>query len=155
MLAQASKALVFGFGVSVNPEAKLLAEKENLILKIYTIIYEIVDDLERVIKGLYKPVFEEFELGRAEVRDIFKFSKVSIIAGCIVNSGKMTRNVSIRIFRKDEEIHESKLDSLKRFKEDVRDVAAGYECGVVINSFDSFEPGDIIQAFEIREVKPI
>jgi translation initiation factor IF-2 len=155
MLAQASNALVFGFGVPVNPDAKALAKKEGLTLKTYTIIYEIVDDIERVIKGLYKPVFEEVALGEAEVRDIFKFSKVSIIAGCVVNSGKLTRNAKVRIFRKGEEIHESTLDSLKRFKEDVRDVASGYECGIVINSFDSFEPGDLIQAYEIKEVKPI
>lgn len=155
MLAQASNAIIFGFGVDVNSEASTLAENENIILKTYTIIYDIMDDIERVIKGMYKPVFEEVELGQAEVRQIFKFSKVGIICGSYVLSGKITRNAQLRIMRKGKEIHAGKVDSLKRFKDDVRDVAAGYECGIVIENFSDVQEGDIIYVFEMKEIKPI
>ena len=155
MLAQASNAIIFGFGVDVNADAKTLADKEGIILKTYTIIYDIIDDIERVIKGMYKPVFEEVELGQAEVRQIFKFSKVGIICGSYVLSGKITRNAQLRILRKGKEIHAGKVDSLKRFKDDVRDVAAGYECGIVIENFSDVIEGDIIYVFEMKEIKPI
>lgn len=155
MLAQASNAIIFGFGVDVNGDASTLADKENIILKTYTIIYDIIDDIERVIKGMYKPVFEEVELGQAEVRQIFKFSKVGIICGSYVLSGKITRNAKLRILRKGKEIHAGKVDSLKRFKDDVRDVAAGYECGIVIENFSDVVEGDIIYVYEMKEIKPI
>lgn len=155
MLAQASNAIIFGFGVDVNNEANSLADKEGITLKTYTIIYDIIDDIERVIKGMYKPVFEEVELGQAEVRQIFKFSKVGIICGSYVLSGKIMRNAKLRIMRKGKEIHAGKVDSLKRFKDDVRDVASGYECGIVIDNFSDVEEGDIIYVYEIKEIKPI
>ncbi len=155
MLAQASKALVVGFGVQSSPEAKILADKESITIKTYKIIYEILNDVERVIHGLYKPVFEEIELGKIEVREIYKFSKVSIIAGCYVLDGKAQRGNRIRVYRGKSMIHESRIDSLKRFKEDVKEVKSGYECGIVVNDFDKFEIGDIIIPFEEREKKLI
>jgi len=155
MLARASQALIFGFGVNVTTEAQRLATDEEIDIKTYTIIYEIVDDIERVIQGLYKPVFQEFELGRAEVRQMFSFSKVGTIAGCYVLSGKITRNAQARVLRKNKEVHKSKIESLKRFKDDTKEVNTGFECGIVMDGYDGLEIGDIIQTFEVKEVKPI
>ena len=120
MLAQASSAIVFGFGVDIKNSAEELAKKEGIILKTYSIIYDIIDDIERVIKGMYKPVFEEVELGKAEVRQLFKFSKIGVICGCFVTSGKITRNADLRVLRDGKDIYSGKVESLKRFKDDVK-----------------------------------
>lgn len=154
MLARASQALIFGFGVNVTGEAQKLATEEEIDIKTYSIIYEIVDDIQRVIQGLYKPVFQEFELGKVEVRQMFSFSKVGTIAGCYVLSGKITRNAQARVLRKNKELVTSKIESLKRFKDDVKEVNSGFECGIVVEDFNELEIGDVIQTFEIKEVKP-
>jgi translation initiation factor IF-2 len=153
MLAKASSAIVIGFHLTVTPEAQKLAESENIEVKLYSIIYEIVDDIRKVVEGMFKPEFEDVELGRAEVRELFKFSKVGIIAGCFVTSGKITRNNQAQVFRGKKEIFKGKVNSLKRFAEDVREVASNFECGIVMDGFTAFEPGDIISVFEVRQKK--
>jgi translation initiation factor IF-2 len=155
MLAQASSAIVFGFGVDTKNTAEELAKKEGIILKTYSIIYDIIDDIERVIKGMYKPVFEEVELGKAEVRQLFKFSKIGVICGCFVTSGKITRNADLRVLRDGKDIYSGKVESLKRFKDDVKSVSEGYECGIVMGSFNDIKENDILYVFETRELKPI
>lgn len=151
MLARASSALVIGFGVGINSDAETLASEEGIKVRFYSIIYEIIDDVRKVIKGLYKVEYEEVELGKAEVRQLFKFSRVGVIAGSYVQSGKMLRNSLCKVFRDGKPIHDSKLTSLKRFKEDVREVLQGYECGIVFEDFTDIVPGDIISCYEMKE----
>ncbi|MFC1754081.1 translation initiation factor IF-2, partial [Thermoproteota archaeon] len=153
MLARASDGLVIGFNVMVNPEAKVIADSEAIEIRTYTVIYEIIDDIRKVVEGLFKPEFEEVETAKIEVRQLFKFSKVGVIAGCHVLSGKVIRNMQARIFREGKEIFKGKITSLKRFKEDIKEVAAGFECGIVMQGFDKFREGDQINCFEIREKK--
>lgn len=129
-----------------------MAEAEGVEIKMYSIIYQILDDLNRAVQGLLKPIFEEVEQGRAEVRQLFKFSKVGVIAGSYVQSGKIYRTSQVRVLRNKQVVHEGKLDSLKRFQEDVKDVATGFECGIVVDDFD-VEVGDIIYCFTIQEKK--
>lgn len=154
MLAKASNGIVFGFNSDANNEAKKVAEAEKIIVKSYSIIYEILDNIERVIKGLYKPEFEEIEMAQLEVRQLFKFSKVGIIAGCYVTSGKIDRNCKVKVLRGNNEEYNGDIDSLKRFKEDVKEISHGFECGVVLST-DNIKEGDIIYAYKIQEKKVI
>jgi translation initiation factor IF-2 len=153
MLARASEALVIGFHLTITPEAQKLAESEGVEYKLYNIIYEIVDDIQKVVDGLFKPVFEEVEMGRIEVRELYKFSKVGTIAGCYVQSGKVLRNVQARVMRGKKEIFKGKILSLKRFSEDVKEVAANFECGIVLEGFSECEKGDMIIPFELKQKK--
>jgi len=155
MLGRASAALILGFGVDINSEAQKLADTDNISVKTYSIIYEMLDDIERVVKGLYKPEFVEEETSTIEVRQLFKFSKVGTIAGCYVTSGKVTRHNQARVFRNGKEIYEGKVESLKRFKDDVRDVSSGYECGVVLDNFNDLAEGDQIITFVVKEKKVV
>jgi translation initiation factor IF-2 len=153
MLAKASSAIIIGFGVTVNLEAQKLADSEGVEIKLYNIIYKVLDDLHRAVQGLLKPEYEEVEVGRAEVRQLFSFSKIGTIAGSYVLSGKLQRQSLIRVWRKKDMLFEGKLDSLKRFQEDVKEVATGFECGLVVDGFDKLEPGDQIQAYMMQEKK--
>ncbi len=152
LLAKASAAIIVGFGITINPAAQAIAEAEGVEIKMYSIIYQILDDLNRAVQGLLKPVFEEVEQGRAEVRQLFSFSKVGTIAGCHVQSGKLFRNSLVRVFRGKETVFEGKMGSLKRFQEDVKEVATGFECGIVLDGFSVIQ-GDIIYAYVIQEKK--
>lgn len=153
MLAKASSAIIIGFGVTVNLEAQKLADSEVVEIKLYNIIYKVLDDLHRAVQGLLKPEFEEVEFGRAEVRQLFSFSKIGTIAGSYVLSGKLQRQALVRVWRKKEMLFEGKLGSLKRFQEDVKEVATGFECGIVVDGFDRLESGDQIQAYVMQEKK--
>lgn len=153
MLAKASDAIIVGFGITVSPEAQKLADSENVEVKLYNIIYQVLDDLHRAVQGLLKPEYEEVEVGRAEVRQLFSFSKVGTIAGSYVISGKLQRQSAVRVWRKKEMVHEGKMQSLKRFQEDVKEVATGFECGIVLADYDKLEPGDQIQAYVLQEKK--
>jgi translation initiation factor IF-2 len=151
MLGVASQALVVAFNVSVSNEAQRIADNEDITVRHYTIIYEIIEDIEKSLSGLFEPEFEEVEFGRAEVRQIFKFSKVGIICGSSVQSGTMRRNAIAKVFRGNDEIYYGKIDSLKRFKEDVKEVNSGFECGIVLEKFNDVEEGDIVINYEVRE----
>lgn len=153
MLARASSALVLGFNVNINNEADKVASNENVDVKTYNIIYEMIDDIEKAIKGLFKKEFVEVDLGEAEVRQIFKFSKVGNIAGCSVKTGVMKRNALARVKRGGKVIFEGKLTSLKRFQEDVKEVKAGYECGIVLDGFSELNENDLILCYELQEKK--
>ena len=126
-------------------------EQEGVEVRRYDIIYKLVDDVKLAMEGMLEPEYEEVAMGHAEVRNLFKFSKVGVIAGCFVTDGKLVRGAKMRIFRDNEKIYEGKLESLKRLKDDVRSVEQNYECGVAISGYTNFEVGDRIEAFEIRE----
>ncbi len=153
LLASASGAVIIGFNVRANLKAKELADKENVDIRTYRVIYDIINDIKMAMEGLLKPTFEENVLGQAEVRETFKISRVGTVAGCYVINGKIPRNAKIRVVRDDVEIYDGKIASLKRFKEDVREVASGFECGIQIENFNDLKVGDIIEAYELMEVK--
>lgn len=151
LLAEASNGILIGFHVDIDGRAKEISEKENIRVKIYDIIYKLLDDVKLAMEGSLKPEYEEVIVGKAEVRQTFRYSKVGVIAGCIVTSGKMVRGLSLRIFRGTEIVFDGKLESLKRFKEDVKEVQESYECGVAIVGYEDFKPGDVLECFEMRE----
>ncbi|WP_456407601.1 translation initiation factor IF-2 [Caldithrix abyssi] len=153
LLASASGAVIIGFNVRANLKAKELAEKENVDIRTYRVIYDAIDDLKSAMEGMLKPSLEENVLGQAEVRETFKISRVGTVAGCYVINGKIPRNANIRVVRDDVEIYDGKIASLKRFKEDVREVNSGFECGIQIENFNDLKVGDIIEAYETIEVK--
>jgi translation initiation factor IF-2 len=152
-LATASDAIVLGFNVRPAPKAAAMAELEGVDIRLYSVIYDAVNDIKSAMEGLLEPTLVEEDLGRAEVREIFHVTKVGTIAGCYVTSGKILRNASARLLRDDVVIWTGKLDSLRRFKDDVKEVATGYECGIGLENYNDIKPGDVIEAFEVKEVK--
>lgn len=152
-LASASNAIIIGFNVRPDTNATVLADKENVEIKTYRIIYNAIDDIKAAMEGMLEPDYKEVVLGRAEIRQTYKISNVGTIAGCYVLTGKITRNASIRVIRDGIVINESELASLKRFKDDAKEVQAGYECGLSVDKFNDIKEGDIIEAFELQEVK--
>ncbi|MGC9017529.1 MAG: translation initiation factor IF-2 [Caldimicrobium sp.] len=152
MLASASEAIVIGFNVKPNSQAKELAKKEGVDVRFYDVIYHVLEDIKKAMVGLLEPKFEEVITGVAEVRATFKVPKVGIVAGCYVKEGVINRNNQVRVIRDGVVVYTGKIASLKRFKEDVREVPSGYECGIKIENFNDVKEGDIIEAFEVREV---
>ena len=152
MLAKASQGIIFAFNTLTTNEAKKLAAHEEVSVKSYKIIYEILDDIKNVIQGLYKPEYEEVELATLEVRQIFTFSKVGLIAGCYVTTGKVDRQCTINLFRGEDLITTAPILSLKRFKDDVKEVSKGYECGVVIEKGTDIKEGDKLVAFKVQRI---
>ena len=153
IFASASNAIVIGFNVRPNASARALAEKENVDIRLYRIIYNAIEDIQNAMKGLFKPVYKEVELGRISVRNTFKVSGVGTIAGAYVQDGKVSRNAQVRVVRDGIVVHEGRISSLKRFKDDVKEVAAGYECGIGIENFNDIHEGDTIEAFVMEEVQ--
>jgi len=151
MLAKASNAIIICFNVGTSGNAETLAAEEGIEVRAYNIIYKLIDDVKLAMEGMLEPVYEEVIVGHAEVRQLFHFSKVGVIAGCFVTDGKMTRSNRIRIFRDRQKIYDGKLESLKRFKEDVKMVEQNFECGISITGYADFQMGDIIEAYEMRE----
>ncbi len=151
LLAQASHAIIVGFNVRPDSKARKLAEKEHIEIKTYSVIYDLIDDIKKALEGLLSPEFEEEYHGRAEVRQTFNVPKVGTVAGCYVVDGKITRNSKIRLLRDNVIVYEGELASLKRFKDDVREVQAGYECGMGMVNFNDIKVGDIIEAYDIIE----
>jgi translation initiation factor IF-2 len=151
LLAKASNAVVVGFNVNFEGNAETLSQDEGIEVRKYNIIYKLIDDVKLAMEGLLEPEYEEAMLGHAEVRNLFSFSKVGTIAGSFVTDGKLVRGARIRIYRNKQKIYEGKLESLKRFKDDVKNVEANYECGIAIPGYTDFKVGDIVEAFEIRE----
>jgi len=153
-LASASTAVIIGFNVKPEPQTAVFADHEGVDIKFYTVIYKAIEDIEASLKGLLKPEFEEAVLGNAEVRDIFKSSKVGNIAGCMVSDGIIRRNAKARTMRAGVVIGENlTIDSLRRFKDDATEVRDGFECGIGLGSFKDLQVGDVIQVYEIREKK--
>lgn len=151
LLANAAKGMVVGFNVRPGIGAQQLAKKESVQIKTYKIIYELMKDIENAIKGLLKPTFEENVIGHLEVRHTFLVSKVGMIAGCFVVDGKVNRNSDVRLLREGRVVYEGKVGSLKRFKEDVKEVATGFECGLCIENFNDIKVDDMIEVFEMVE----
>ena len=153
MLATASEAIIVGFQVRPSPNARRLAEKEQIDIRTYSVIYQAIEEIKAAIEGMLSPDIEEKVVGNIEVRDTFKISKVGTVAGCKVLDGKVTRNTKIRVIRDGIVIYTGNLGSLKRYKDDVKEVKAGYECGLNIESFNDIKVGDIIEGFEEVEVQ--
>ncbi|MCI8630493.1 MAG: translation initiation factor IF-2 [Firmicutes bacterium] len=152
MLASASNAIIIGFNVRPEPAAKLFADEEKVDVRLYRVIYNAIEDITAAMKGMLDPVYEEKVLGHAEIRQLFKASGVGSIAGSYVLDGKFERNCQARITRDGIVIFEGELESLKRFKDDVKEVAAGYECGLVFKKFNDIKVGDFVEAFKMVEV---
>lgn len=152
-LATASSSIVLGFNVRPETKAKALAETEKVDIRLYSVIYDAVNDIRDAMEGLLAPTLKEKELGRVEVRETFHVSRVGTIAGCYVLDGKIVRNAQTRLVRDNVVVWEGKLSSLKRFKDDVKEVISGYECGIGLENYNDIKVGDIIEAFEIEEVK--
>ncbi|TYR36490.1 translation initiation factor IF-2 [Sphingobacterium phlebotomi] len=153
LLASASDAIIIGFQVRPTQGAKKIAENEQIDIRLYSIIYDAIDELKSAMEGMLAPKFEEKIVAEVEIRETFKISKVGTIAGCMVREGKINRNNDIRVIRDGVVIHTGKLASLKRFKDDVKEVSQGYECGLNIDRFNDIEVGDIVEAYEQVEVK--
>ncbi|MDN5311904.1 MAG: translation initiation factor, partial [Thermoanaerobacteraceae bacterium] len=153
MLAAASNAIIIGFNVRPDSNAKKIAEKEHIDIRTYRIIYDVIDDIQSAMKGMLEPEFEEVVLGRAEVRALFKVPTIGVVAGCFVTEGKITRNASIRVLRQGVVVHEGKIGSLKRFKDDVREVVSGYECGIGLEKFNDIKEQDVLEAFIMKAVE--
>jgi translation initiation factor IF-2 len=153
MLAIASRGIIIGFSTGIEPGAQRLADLEGISIRYYDIIYNLVDDVSKALKGMLKPSKIEVIDGRAELRAVFSSGKKDKIAGVYVTEGKVSRGNTVRVKRKDEILYESVVSSLRRFKDDVREVTAGYECGVGIKDFNEFEVGDTLEFFRIEEVK--
>ena len=152
ILASAAKAIIIGFNVRVDNMAKDTVEKEGVDVRLYSVIYQAIEDVEAAMKGMLDPIFEEKVIGHAQVRQIFKASAIGNIAGSYVLDGVFQRNALVRITRGDEQIYEGKLASLKRFKDDVKEVKAGFECGLVFEDFDKMMEDDIVEAYIMVEV---
>jgi translation initiation factor IF-2 len=152
LLASASNAVVIGFNVRPEPKAAALAEREGIDIRLYTVIYDALNDLRDALEGLLEPTRQEKVLGRAEVRQTFTVSGQGVVAGCFVADGKMHRGSHARLLRDNIVVHDGRIGSLRRFKEDVREVASGYECGISLENFQDVKVGDVIEGYEIEEV---
>ena len=152
-LAVASNAMVVGFNVRPSAEARQLAEREGVEIRTYRVIYQLTEEIEQALVGMLTPVETEAIIGEVEVRALFKVSRLGTIAGCMVTNGLVRRNSNVRIFREGTRIHETTVAALKRFKDDVREVTEGFECGILLEGFNDLREGDIFEVFETREVE--
>ena len=155
MLASASNAIVMGFNVRPDAVVRRKAEEEGIDIRLYNVIYDAVNEMESAMKGLLAPVYKEVVLGQASVRQLFRVTKVGTIAGCMVTDGKLVRDAKVRIIRDGTVVYTSKLGTLKRFQNDAKEVAAGYDCGLTIDGFNDIKENDVIEAFEDREVPQV
>ena len=153
LLAAASDAIMIGFNVRAGANAKELADREEIEIRTYSIIYAAIDDVKEAMEGMLSPEIREQVIGNVEIRETFKISKVGTIAGCMVLNGKVTRNSKIRLLRDGIVKFDGELESLKRFKDDVKEVTKGYECGLNIKGYNDIEVGDILEVYEEIEVK--
>lgn len=153
MLASASNAIIYGFNIRPTAAIRKKAEEEGVEIRLHNIIYKALEELEGAMKGLLAPVYEEVITGQAEVRQIYKVSKVGTIAGCYVTDGMIKRDSGVRLIRDGIVVYTGKLGSLRRFENDVKEVNQGFECGMTIENFNDIKVGDVIEAFEDQEVK--
>src|SRR5262249_28153935 len=153
LLAAASDAVVIGFNVRPERKAAEIAERDKIEMRLYTVIYDAVEDMRKAMEGLLEPTIREVRLGAAEVRGTVRISKVGTIAGCYVVDGRVTRAAQVRLLRDNVVIHTGKVSSLKRFKDDASEVKAGQECGIGIAGYNDVKPGDVIEFFTTEKVK--
>src|SRR5215216_6164041 len=153
MLASASNAMVVGFNVRPNAEARSLADREGVEIRTYRVIYQLTEDIEQALVGMLKPVTEERTLGEVEVRQLFRVSRLGTIAGSYVTSGQVRRNANVRVVRDGTVIYETKISQLRRFKDDVREVEEGFECGILLEGFNDIKEGDVLEVYETRQVE--
>jgi translation initiation factor IF-2 len=153
ILASASNAIVVGFNVRPNAEARALAEREGVDIRTYRVIYQLTEDIQQALVGMLSPERVEETLGEAEVRQVFRASRVGTIAGCYVTEGTVRRNAQVRVVREGTVIYETTIASLKRFKDDVREVQAGFECGILLENFNDLKEGDVLEFYETREIE--
>jgi translation initiation factor IF-2 len=151
-LALASKAVIIGFNTRADAAARKLAESSGIDIRYYNIIYEAVEEVKAALSGMLAPEKKENVLGLVEVRQVFRISKVGTVAGCYVTEGLVRRNAKVRLLRDNVVIHDGELDSLKRFKDDVREVKAGFECGLSLRNYNDVNIGDQLEVYEIQEV---
>lgn len=154
MLSAASDAIVIGFNVRPEPKAKTLAEKENVDVRMYRVIYQVVEDITAARLGMLTPEFEEVEIGRVEVRQVFRIPKIGFVAGCYVSQGEINRDSSVRVVRDGTVIHEGQIADLHRFKDDVKSVQEGFECGIALENFQDIKEGDILEIYTMVEKPP-
>jgi len=149
-LANASNAIIIGFNVRANPQARDMAKRDGVEIRYYSIIYEVIDEVKALLGGLLSPEMKEKFIGYAEIRKVFNVSKTGKIAGCFVTEGLVKRGAKVRLLRDNVVIHEGTLKTLRRFKDEVREVQKGYECGMAFENYDDIKEGDVIEAFEIE-----
>ena len=153
MLAAASNAIIVGFNIRPDAVAKNLAERDGVEMRMYRIIYDCIEDVQAAIKGMLAPKYRDVDLGRAEVRNVISISSVGKVAGCYVTEGKVTRSSKIRVVRDGIVVAEDEIATLRRFKDDVKEVASNYECGIALNKFSDIKEGDILEAFITEEYR--
>jgi translation initiation factor IF-2 len=151
-LAVASNAIIIGFSVRPERNATAKAEQEKVDIRLHTIIYEVVDEIKKAMAGMLAPVYKEVYRGRAEIREVFKVSKVGAVAGCLVMDGTIGRDSQVRILRDNIVVHSGKIGSLRRFKDDASEVRSGMECGITIDNYNDLHQGDVIEAFSMQRV---
>ncbi|MBN1626869.1 MAG: translation initiation factor IF-2 [Deltaproteobacteria bacterium] len=153
MLASASGAVIIAFRVRANPRVKEIAERENVDINYYDVIYNLIDDIRKAMAGLLEPISRENVIGRVDIRETFNVPKIGTVAGCYVTDGRVERNAMVRLLRDDVVVFDGKMASLRRFKGDVKEVAAGYECGIGLESFQDIKPGDVFEVYKIEQIK--
>jgi len=154
MLAAASNAIIVGFNVRPEPKGQRLAEQEKVDVRLYTVIYDAINQIKAAMEGLLEPQYVEHPLGRVEVRQIFTISKVGTIAGSFVVDGKVVRDASVRLVRDGRVVHEGKIASLRRFKDDVHEALSGQECGIGLANYNDIHQGDVLEVYELEEIAP-
>jgi translation initiation factor IF-2 len=152
LLASASEAIVIGFNVRPERTATAIAEQEKVDIRLHTIIYDLTDELKRAMTGMLEPTFKEVYQGRAQIREVFRITKVGNVAGCMVQDGFIKRDSQIRLLRDNVVVHTGKIDTLKRFKNDASEVKSGFECGLTIANYNDIKPGDVVEAFVTERV---
>ena len=151
-LASAFNAIIIGFNIRPDASAREAAEKAKVDVRLYTVIYKAIEDMELAMKGLLEPEYREVLLGHAEVRNVFKITGAGIIAGCYVTDGKVQRNAGVRLLRDNVVVHEGKLSSLRHLKDDVKEMAAGYECGMSLEGHNDIKEGDVVECYIMEEI---
>jgi translation initiation factor IF-2 len=153
-LAKAAGALIIGFNVRANPQAREIAKRDKVDIRYYSIIYKVTEDIQALMLGLVDPTYKETFIGNAQIREVFRITKVGNVAGCMVTEGMVKRGAKVRLLRDNVVIHEGSLKTLKRFKDEVREVQHGFECGMAFENYDDIKVGDVIECFDVEAVEP-
>jgi len=152
VLAKASGGLIVGFNVRANPQAREVARRDGIEIRYYSIIYDLIDEIKAALSGMLAPTLKEKFLGNAEIREVFDVSKSGKVAGCMVTEGEVRRGAKVRLLRDNVVIHNGTLKTLRRFKDEVREVQQGYECGMAFENYQDIRKGDVIECFDVEEV---